>query len=166
LTTQGAGADPTWRADAFGAQLFHVRDEKPAGTNGGTFTSGAWQTRDLNTVRSNEIAGANLSANQITLAAGEYFIMASAPGRDCAKHQIKWRNITDQTDELTGRTAAVAQGNDAHVSVSGRFSVVGASKSFELQHRCQTTRLGEGLGTAGNFGISESYADVMIWKVP
>ena len=140
-------------------------DEKPPGTNGGTFTSGAWRTRDLNTVKTNEISGASLSANQITLGVGEYFLRATAPGRDCLKHQIKWRNITDSVDEITGRTAAVQGGNESYISVSGRFSVSVGSKAFELQHICQSTRNSEGLGTAGNFGIAETYADVMIWKV-
>ena len=53
-------------------KLLHMRDEKANGTQGGTFTSGSWYTRDLNTVVTNEINGASLSSNQFTLPAGDY----------------------------------------------------------------------------------------------
>jgi hypothetical protein len=56
-----------------------VADEKGVGTGGGTFTSGAWRTRDLNTERYNGITGASLAANRITLPAGTYRVWANAP---------------------------------------------------------------------------------------
>lgn len=40
--------------------LLHVQDQKTSGTLGGTFTSGAWRTRDLNTELTNEITGGGL----------------------------------------------------------------------------------------------------------
>ncbi len=43
------------------AEIFHVRDEQLQNTAGGTFTSGAWRTRTLNTVKTNTIGGASLS---------------------------------------------------------------------------------------------------------
>lgn len=47
-----------------------IQDQKSSGTDGGTFTSGAWRTRTLNTTVLNTIgAGFSLSSNQFTLAA-------------------------------------------------------------------------------------------------
>lgn len=46
----------TGTGNPFGAQLFHVQDQKASGTSGGTFTSGADRTRTLNTTVTNEIA--------------------------------------------------------------------------------------------------------------
>ena len=43
--------------------FLHIQDQKPQGTYGGTFTAGAWRTRDLNTVLTNTITGASLAAN-------------------------------------------------------------------------------------------------------
>jgi hypothetical protein len=63
----------------FESQLLHVRDEKTL-ADGGTSTS-SYTKRDLNTVVTNEIAGASLSSNQITLPSGTYYINASAPAR-------------------------------------------------------------------------------------
>ena len=57
--------------------LLHVQDQKPTGTGGGTSVSGD-NERPLNTVLTNEIAGASLDSNKITLPAGEYFISANA----------------------------------------------------------------------------------------
>jgi hypothetical protein len=167
LTAQGAGANPAWADDVFGASLLHVVDEKPAGTNAGTFTSGAWQTRVINTVKTNEIAGASLSTNQITLAVGEYFLIARAPARSTNKHKMRWRNITDAADTLQGTTSVCTSGQavETHGNVSGRFTVSTSSKAFELQHRAETTRSADGLGSGANFGVTEVFAEVFIWKV-
>ena len=56
-----------------------IRDEKASGTTGGTFTSGAWQTRDLNTEVVDTGNHASVATNQITLAAGTYRFRIVAP---------------------------------------------------------------------------------------
>ena len=150
----------------FESALLHVRDEKANNTAGGGFTSGAWQTRTLNTVMTNEISGASLSSNQITLSSGTYYIHASAPAYAVDGHKIKLRNITDSSDTIIGtseNTAAV-NGVTPHSFVIGRFTIT-AQKVFELQHRCQTTVATEGFGVKSNFSVVEVYADVQIWKV-
>lgn len=43
------------------AQILHVQEQQPSGTNAGTFTSGAWRTRGLNIPVFNSISGALLS---------------------------------------------------------------------------------------------------------
>jgi len=66
------------------ADLLHVIEEQAAGTNGhndGNFVSGAYRTRVLNKVLTNEISGASVASNQITLPAGTYFIEAQSPGK-------------------------------------------------------------------------------------
>lgn len=57
----------------------YFRDEKAAGTDGGSTSTATWQTRDLNTTVKNYIAGASLSGNAVTLPAGKYYIRASVP---------------------------------------------------------------------------------------
>jgi len=147
-------------------KLLHVRDEKASGTAGGTFTSGAWQTRDLNTVLTNEISGASLSSNQITLPAGTYHIEARAPAYIVDTHKAKLRNVTDGSDEIIGSstsdTNSASHGNDS--IVTGRFTIA-AEKTFELQHRCTTPRNTDGFGCASSFGVVEVFAEVRIWKI-
>jgi hypothetical protein len=49
-----------------GSQIARIYDSKTNGTQGGTFTSGAWQIRTLNTLRQSGI-GVSLLSNEFTL---------------------------------------------------------------------------------------------------
>src|SRR5210317_2031503 len=77
----------------FESQLLHVRDIKIYATDGGSAVVGT-QTRDLNTVETNEISGASLSSNQITLPAGTYFIMATSPSYKTGNSKAVLHNVT------------------------------------------------------------------------
>jgi len=148
----------------FANELFHVRDEK-AGANGGGFTSGAWRTRDLNTIKTNEITGASLSSNQITLPAGTYYIDASAPAYDPRRHQTALYNITDSSFEIIGTSEYSTTTDDVQTRsfVLGRFTI-SAQKTFELQHRCEVTKATFGFGVGSNFSQIGVFADLQIWR--
>jgi hypothetical protein len=148
----------------FESRLFHVRDEKPNNTSGGTFTSGSFQTRTLNTVMTNEITGASLASNQITLPSGTYYIFASANvGTNVQRHTAKLRNTTDSSDTIIG-SSEFTSGDSTKSFVIGRFTIA-SQKVFELQHICSTTGTTDGFGTNANFSIIQVFADVQIWKV-
>ena len=151
---------------AFESQLLHVRDEKSEGTNGGTFTNGAWRTRTLNTSKTNEITGASLGSNQITLPSGTYFINAQAPAYKTSGHKAKLYNITDTSDIILG--SSEHSWNDSNITthsfVRGRFTIA-AQKVIELQHRGGQTAADTGFGTSVSLNGVEVYAEVMIWKV-
>ena len=150
----------------FESALLHVRDEKSNNTVGGSFTNGAWQTRTLNTVMTNEISGASLSSNQIILPSGTYYIEAFAPNGYGGAHKVKLRNITDSSDTLIGTNMYQESAQEVHFSTSfvvGRFTIA-AQKTFELQHRCGVT-YSSGFGIASNFSVVEVYSNAMIWKV-
>ena len=152
--------------------FLHIQDQKPQGTHGGTFTAGAWQTRDLNTVLTNTITGASLAANQITLPAGTYYVEASAPGFYCRSHQTKLRRITETaSDILIGSSMYVFEdsSNSARAMVVTLSKINGiinssAEAGFELQHRCEQTRTSNGFGRAGDF-TTEVYSDIRIWRI-
>jgi hypothetical protein len=150
----------------FETQLLHAQDQKASGTSGGTFTSGAWRTRDLNTLLTNEIAGASLVANQITLPEGIYFITGSAPAYNVSTNKMKLYNITDAADLVIGQNsrAETTPVITSVSSLSGRFTVVG-TKVLEVQHQCSTTCATWGFGNACGYGVVEVYADVHIWRV-
>jgi len=142
-----------------------LRDEKTSGTDGGTFTSGSWQTRVLNTEAFDTAGFVTLSSNQFTLDAGTYFVRAYALVYVVDGHKLRIRNITDSSDTLVGGSHH-AQSNAAGAGpafVSGRFTIAG-TKTFELQHRCQTTRATNGMGTNSAFGVNEVYAEIEIWR--
>ena len=166
LTADGAGG-AAWIAA--GGGLFDavalIRDEKAANTAGGTFTSGAWQTRVLNTEVSDADGIVSLASNQFTLQAGTYLIHARAPGYQCDRHKAKLRNVTDSTDALIGSSAW----NPSAQSGAGESDVVGvitiaSAKAFEIQHRCATTQASNGFGIESNFGVVEVYTEVEIWR--
>jgi len=150
----------------FGSALLHVRDEKSNGTNAGTFTSGSFQTRTLNTVMTNEISGASLSSNQIILPSGTYYIDGIAPVYAVENHKLKLRNITDSSDVLIGISNYASSsgfvGNNAHLT--GRFTIA-SQKTFEIQHRSSSTTSSNGFGTSASMSVIEVYADIQIWKV-
>ena len=152
---------------AFETALLHIQDQKTTGTDGGTFTLGAERTRDLNTVLTNEISGASLSTNQITLPAGDYYIEALAPAWGVAKNRLLLRDTTGAADLLVGisggATSTDLQVNNA--ALSGRFTLSEESV-LELQHRCSFTNATDGFGQDSNFGPHEVYTDVKIWKLP
>jgi len=164
LTAHLSGIDSafTWR------NMLTVRDEQTSATAGGTFTSGAWQTRVLNTIGVNTITGASLSSNQIILPAGTYYLDATAPGFNCDQHRALWYNVTDATNVLYGSNAfwvsstTINNGNAA--TVKGMFTIT-SIKTFELRHRCATTRATNGFGVAFGLGVPEIYSEVSLWKV-
>ena len=145
-------------------QVAYLKDVKPSGTAGGTFTSGAWQTRTLNTVEGDNIV--SLSSNQFTLQKGKYLIEASAPAYKTNENKCKIRNITDGVDTILGESSYTASGDGVAISalVSGMI-IVTTSKVFELQHRSATTAATSGFGTPSSFGVDEVYAQVKITKL-
>jgi hypothetical protein len=151
----------------FESALLHVRDEKAAATAGGGFTSGAWQTRTLNTIKTNEISGASLSSNQITLPSGTYHIIAKALAHKVNFNKLKLRNTTDSSDIMFGFIGMNWDNEDSEGCnfVDGRFTI-SAQKVIELQHRCSATRATDGFGRSESLDSSiEVFADVQIWKV-
>jgi hypothetical protein len=150
---------------AFG-NLAHFRDQRAAGTAGGELASGAWRTRTIQTTIVNNISGASLASNQITLPAGTYTIQAW--GAYTGVNEVKQRffNTTSSTDLVIGNSdfvAAVATRGHGHLF--GVFTLA-ASGVCEFQARCSTTRSGDGFGTQANIDSkAEVYADVMIYKV-
>ena len=165
LTVNSVATAPEWKTPAATPmQVATFIDEKTSGTGGGTFTSGAWRTRTLQTTEGNTITGCSLSSNQIVLPAGTYNVQAAA----CVvgtvnSHQLRIYNITDAAEIITGLTHYAPTddvGDTAHIK--GSFTLA-AQKTIELQHRAQTTKNTYGFGIQASFG-SEVYAAITIVK--
>lgn len=140
-----------------------IREEQASGTSGGTFTSGAWRTRALNTETVDTGAHAVVAASQVTLLAGTYRFRAEAVGYKVDNHKVKLRNVTDAIDYLGLNVRSAAADACANVStVEGRFTIASA-KVFELQHQCQSTEATDGMGLASSFG-QEVYATLELWR--
>jgi hypothetical protein len=162
LKTGGAGANPSW---ALAHNYICVQDQKSQNTAGGTFTSGAWRTRTLNTEVTDTGSNCSLASNQMTLDAGTYEILAFVPAMQVDAHQARLQNITDGSTVLTG-TAENMPNSSATVTksiIQGRFTLA-AQKVLEIQHQCTTTRATDGFGHAANL-TTEIYTTVELRKV-
>jgi hypothetical protein len=142
-----------------------IRDEKADTTIGGTFTSGAWKTRTLNTIVADTSSLASLASNQITLTAGTYRFKANAPAWLVDRNLLRLQNITAGTTILVGGNSDSGATSSAMVraTIEGEFTIA-ASQALELQHRCQSTTANEGFGLAMSFGVTEVYAVIEFWK--
>jgi len=169
IYTKNSGSGNTGWATVLSStgNYFLAFDSKGVNTPGGTFTSGAWRTRELNTVKSNSISGASLASNQITLPAGTYRVKAQAPASYVDQHQIRLANITDTTDLAAGTPQNAPTSSDVFNSWSfmvDEFTIAG-TKVIELQHHCVTTKATDGFGFQNSFSISNVYAIIELWKV-
>jgi hypothetical protein len=148
------------------SQVMIVRDEKSSGTNGGTFTSGAWRDRTLNTIAFNGIPGASLSTNAITLPIGVYKIYATAPARSTNTHVLKLFNVTDSSDQIIGTTQRSVSGvGISNKSIVSSVITITSEKVFKLQHRSEASATTTGFGIAAGFGVVEVYSIIMIQKI-
>ena len=150
----------------FANELLHVRDEKSSGTQGGSASAGN-NTLTLNTILTNEITGASLSSNQITLPAGTYYIEASGIVFFVNNFRLFLRNVTDSTNTIIGQsswaTTNVASSNSNLSHVKGRFTIA-SQKTFSLLMYCAVARATNGLGVRVNDGATEVYHQAQIWR--
>lgn len=141
-----------------------VRDQKANGTQGGDSVSGA-NTRVLNTVQKNNINGASLASNQVTLPAGDYEIDATAPAFNCSQSKAYLYNVTDAAVALVGTSEYGADtGQVVSSRVIGPLSIT-AEKVFELRHYILNAVVTNGLGVASSSGQVEVYSVLQIRKV-
>jgi hypothetical protein len=144
------------------------QDQKPTNTAGGAFNSGAFQTRTLNTVLSNDLSLAVLVNNQITLSAGTYRCFIRCPAVAVGQHQARLQNITAAATTLPGCAAYsnFSGGTYAQTDsiVSGLFAIR-STTTFEVQHRANTTRATDGFGIQSNFALTEIYTIAEFWLI-
>ena len=162
-----AGGVPSWATPAApSTQTAVFHDQKAQYTGGGTFTSGAYRTRDLNTTQFNNITSCSLSSNQISLPAGTYEILGTACAFEVNRHQARLYNITDSSVTILGMSNFARPSADSQsgiATIQGTFTIAG-TKTFEFQHICQTTKSGEGFGLQAEFN-AEVYVQLTITKV-
>lgn len=149
----------------FSKRLIHIQDRKSAGTHAGTFTSGAWRVRDLNTLLTNDIPGASAGTNGITLPSGDYFALGHAPAAAVNRH--KTRLVGDVAGTLLIGSTEVCGATDNITTrsiLSGRFTLA-AENFVQVHHMCMTTVATFGFGLTANFGDDDVQTDLMVWKV-
>ena len=142
-----------------------IKETQAANTQGGTATSGSYQTRTLNNISGNT-SFASISGNQITLQPGLYNIEANAPAFKCDQHKTRLRNITDSATLIVGSStsSSTADNTPTNAHLYGQFEITDV-KVLELQHRVVTTRATDGFGVASNLVEDEVYTQIVINKL-
>lgn len=170
LKTDGSGA-LGWTTVASGgkfASYAAICDKKAYDADGGTFSDGAWRTRDLNHEIRDEDGIVSISSNQFTLVAGDYLIRWTAPAENVNRNTSRLYNITDSAVVGTGNSIFLSNGISTEVTGSSTgtayVSIAGA-KAFEIQHYGQTSRSTTGFGMKSNLsGVDSIYTIVEIFK--
>jgi len=139
-------------------------ETQASATEGGTFTSGAWQKRTLNTTLVNNITGCSIASSVVTLTAGTYYFTGRAPAFNVLGHQLRIQNTTAATTVQLGTTMYVSSNNTGIALVEGVVTITG-STNFELQHRCSSTVSTNGLGAAQSFGGGEIYSQLLVRQI-
>ena len=164
LKTDGSG-NLSFGADSGGLNASYARlaDVKGNTTQGGSFTSGDWRTRDITTEETDPDGIVSISSNQFTLQAGTYHIYASCCAVGVDNHNCRIYNTTDSSTTLTGLANKNQEENVSdYAHVRGQFTIA-AAKTFELQHRCQTTVTTHGFGAYASWN-NNVYSTIEIYK--
>ncbi len=156
--TSGSVGPPGPPTTVSSALYVCIQDRKAAGTDGGSFTSGADRTRDLNFFVANDQNLASLVANRITLPAGTYRAMISCPSHAVDQNVAWLYNFTDSVDLLRGQNSfsAAASNSIVNAIIHGRFSL-SSTKTLEVRHRCFTTKTTDGFGAKINSSFTVPY---------
>lgn len=144
-----------------------------SGTYGYLMTVGSYQEIPLNMVMYNNLTGASLSSNRITLPVGTYSINAKIPmansiGGGWTEVNLRSRlyNVTDSAALIYGLNTKTggneAEGYGALLVMDGVFVVTGSSKTFSIQVRSNYSVY---LGMPCSFGDNEQYSDIEIIKL-
>ena len=130
-----------------------INDTKSSSSNGGTFTSGDWRTRDLNTEVSDADGIVTIASNQFTLGAGSYLIRWSAPAYYVQGHQSRLFDITNTAEIQVGSSEYCGDlYNVSNRSFGAARVTIVANTVYEIQHRCVNTQSTYGFGGAITWG--------------
>ena len=130
----------------------------------GTFTAGAWQTREINTEVVDTDNIVTLSSNQFTLQAGTYQIKFGACAYKVNRHITRLRQISPAATIASG-SSQYSWATDANLQWSRGFArlTITQATAYEIQHYCQTTQSSNGFGFQMTYSTSD-YVQVEIYK--
>jgi len=144
-----------------------IKDHKGSGVDSGSFTTGAWRKRDLNTV-TGATGIVSLNSSVITLVPGHYSINWRAPVYDgVGGHSSRLYDADNATEVITGSSdySGGSSGGTSTASVGKGEIRVTTETDFELQHICSITKATDGFGKKSGLAANEVYAQIEITKI-
>lgn len=163
-------------------EYIHIQDQKASTTNGQSLAHDSWTVRELTTEVTDEGSNAALASNQVTLAAGTYYIKAKAgswSGDGISgyyhKHKIIWAETTSTLTDIVGMagyvTGFAASGTTTYSYLSGKFTITAGNVTnnqdiFELKHYAYNAQhAAVPGGVSVDDGTVEIYTDIELWRV-
>jgi|TARA_R100000482_G_scaffold9908_3_gene2969 hypothetical protein len=192
LASAGSSGVPVWTSVSTGGLIEGYGlfcDEKTALTDGGTFTSGDWRQRDLNTTiakvnfthdpnSNSRLPLTNAGGVGEDITPGEFIICWRAPAFDVGRHQTRavMNAHTPYSDYVIGygqnafsATTGTSQTwsyGCAYVSLPISGNGQDKRVNLEIQHRCATSKTTSGFGLdAGFSGHVERYTHVEVYRL-
>lgn len=161
------GGTVTSLANPVNSLMTILQDQKTNGSNGGSATGGAWNTRTLNTSVIDQI-GVSLGSNQFTLPAGTYYVEISTPACQVNNHRCRLYNVTTSSTVLLGTSECAQNTNPSNMSnrsfIDAYFTSA-ASGTYRVDHWCNTSFATQGLGMNASSGDVEIFTNVKIIKI-
>ena len=141
-----------------------VWDQKASDTAGGSFDSGDWRIRDLNTEEDPD-GIVSISSNKFTLAAGSYLIKWRAPAYDVQTHMSRLVDVTN-SNVYVGTTELAWSADTVQSSSTGiKRITIGGSTEFRIEHRCENSQGTNGFGIYLDWdSLVNMYTQVEIYK--
>jgi hypothetical protein len=145
--------------------ILYVREEQPSGT--ASSSAGAFGVVQcvLNTVKVNEISGASLASNQVTLPAGTYEYEGTTVAYGSAlTHKAMLYSVTDTayTDYGTSSSSNSSSSDTSRAILRGKFTIA-TPKVFQL--RRYTTGSSAGPAQPASASATEVYFEILFKKV-
>jgi hypothetical protein len=145
------------------ASVAILADQKSASTQGGSITSGAWRTRDLNTEVSDVDGIVSISSNQFTLQAGTYTIDWACMAMETNNTCTRLYNTTDTSEAGKGFSYYTSSADVVAAPHGGScVTTIAGAKVFEVQMQ-GNTRATYGMGHRIDF-TTNTYCIVKILK--
>lgn len=129
--------------------------------------NGIWYPRIPNTVVTNEVTGASLASNIVTLPAGTFRFQGTAPFRSqVGTHQLRLRNHSDSSTLIAGPSATVdvsgTGGNQ--LKMFGQFTLA-AQKDVRMEHWVTGTVASQAFRESAGSGEAEVGAELLFEQV-
>ena len=166
LKTDGSGG-LDW-IDASGG-LFEsiavVREQQSSSTDGGTFNSGDWRVRSINTEVFDPDNIVSVANNEITLVAGTYVAVWFAHAWHVNQHQTRLKldsSTSTSFNALGSSSHSLTNASNQNASHGIHRFTLNQTESLSLQHRCQSSQ-SNGFGQANGWG-NNIYSQVVFYK--
>jgi len=134
----------------------------------GDFTAGSFVDRPLNSINVNRDGEATLVSYAFGVPDGLYWLYAYGQAHNVSNHGLRLLRVSDSV--VMGTVWEVAVHNHRHTTGDSQQAVIWGlveleeAETYKLQHRCQTTQGGNGMGIKNRWGELHA-AGVMLSRV-